>query len=95
MCYLICYLKSKGTVFYLPLRRRLRIRVSRTGKNRFFVLYRQPEPDPARFRKTKRPHQATYGDPPDIGLAAARQAVREVLAAVGEGREPRVLVPSS
>jgi integrase len=69
------------------------VRVSRTGKKRFFVLYREPGPGPARSRKTKRHQLGTYGSPPDIGLAAARQAAREILAAVAEQRAPKAAPP--
>lgn len=62
------------------------IRVSKTGKKRFFLIYREPGSVQARLRRSRRLPLGTY---PDVRLAMARQAAREATAAVSEGRDPR------
>jgi integrase len=65
------------------------LRVSKAKTKRFFVLYRKPDGGPAAARKKRRLPLGIYGTGHGkVSLAAARQAAREALAAVGEGRDP-------
>src|SRR5437588_2200452 len=61
------------------------VRVTPTGKKTFYVVRRRPG--------AKQPSWVSIGRYPAVGLKEARAKAKDVLGAIGEGREPKAAVP--